>query len=50
MKHIPGTLPLKRPVDPRDIACAAVFLASAPSITGAALPVDCGQSLLFQQP
>ena len=50
MKHIPGTLPLKRPVDPRDIACAVVFLASAPSITGAALPVDCGQSLLFQQP
>jgi len=49
MKHIPGTLPLKRPVDPLDIACAVVFLASAPSITGAVLPVDCGQSLLFQQ-
>jgi len=50
MKHIPGTLPLKRPVDPLDVARAVVFLASAPSVTGAILPVDCGQSLLFQQP
>ena len=50
MKHIPATLPLKRPVDPLDVARAAVFLASAPSVTGAVLPVDCGQSLLFQQP
>ena len=50
MKHIPATLPLKRPVDPEDVARAVVFLASAPSVTGAVLPVDCGQSLLFQQP
>ncbi len=50
MKHIPATLPLKRPVAPEDIARAVVFLASARSVTGAVLPVDCGQSLLFQQP
>ena len=50
MKHIPATLPLKRPVDPLDVARAVVFLASAPSVTGAVLPVDCGRSLLFQQP
>lgn len=50
MKHIPATLPLKRPVAPEDVARAVVFLASAPSVTGAVLPVDCGQSLLFRQP
>jgi NAD(P)-dependent dehydrogenase (short-subunit alcohol dehydrogenase family) len=50
MKHIPATLPLKRPVAPEDVARAVVFLASAPSVTGAVLPVDCGQSLLSQQP
>ncbi len=50
MKHIPATLPLERPVNPLDVARAVVFLASAPSVTGAILPVDCGQSLLFQQP
>ena len=50
MKHIPATLPLERPVAPEDVARAVVFLASAPSVTGAVLPVDCGQSLLFQQP
>ena len=50
MKRIPGTLPLKRPVAPEDVARAVVFLASAPSVTGAVLPVDCGRSLLFQQP
>ena len=50
MKNIPGTLPLKRSVAPEDVARAVVLLASAASITGAVLPVDCGQSLLFQQP
>ncbi|MBR3505776.1 MAG: SDR family oxidoreductase [Lentisphaeria bacterium] len=50
LKHIPATLPLKAPVDPADIARAVIFLASAKSVTGAVLPVDCGQSLLFQQP
>ena len=50
MKRTPGTLPLKRPVAPADIARAVVFLATAQSVTGAVLPVDCGQSLLFRQP
>lgn len=50
MKHIPATLPLKRPVASEDVARAVVFLASAPSVTGTILPVDCGQSLLFRQP
>ena len=50
MKHIPATLPLKHPVAPDDVARAVVFLASAPSVTGVILPVDCGQSLLYQQP
>ena len=50
MKRIPATLPLERPVGPEDVARAVVFLASTPSVTGAVLPVDCGQSLLFQQP
>ena len=49
MKRIPGTLPLKRPADPEDVARAVVFLASAPSVTGAILPVDCGQSLVSPQ-
>ena len=50
MKRIPASLPLKRPVDPIDVARAVVFLATAPSVTGAVLPVDCGQSILFRQP
>jgi len=50
MKRIPATLPLRRPVAPEDVARAVVFLASAQSVTGAVLPVDCGQNLLFQQP
>ena len=50
MKRTLGTLPLKRPVDPADIARAVVFLATAQSVTGAVFPVDCGQSLLFRQP
>ena len=50
MKHIPATLPLKRPVSPEDVARAVVLLAASPSITGAVLPVDCGQSILRPQP
>ena len=50
MKRTPGTLPLRRPVNPEDVAHAVVFLASAQSVTGAILPIDCGQHLLFQQP
>ena len=45
MKRIPGTLPLKRPVAPEDVARAVVFLASAASVTGAILPVDCGMHI-----
>ena len=50
MKHIPATLPLRRPVSPEDVARAVVLLAASPSITGAVLPVDCGQSLRSLQP
>ena len=50
MKHTPGTLPLKRPVSPEDVARAVVLLAAEPSITGSILPVDCGRSLLPPQP
>ena len=45
MKRIPATLPLKRPVSPQDVARAVVLVAASPSVTGAILPVDCGQSL-----
>ena len=45
MKHTPATLPLRRPVSPQDVARAVVLLAASPSVTGAVLPVDCGQSL-----
>jgi hypothetical protein len=50
MKTTPGTLPLKRPVDPLDVARAVVLLASSTSITGAVLPVDCGRSIRLPQP
>ena len=49
MKRTPGTLPLKRPVSPADVADAVILLASSRSLTGSVLAVDCGQSLL-QQP
>ncbi len=50
MKRIPATLPLGRPVLPEDVARAVVLLAASPSITGAVLPVDCGQSIRLPQP
>ncbi len=50
MKRIPATLPLGRPVLPQDVARAVVLLAASPSITGAVLPVDCGQSIRLPQP
>ena len=49
MKRTPGTLPLKRPVSPADVADAVIYLASSRSVTGTVLAVDCGQTLL-QQP
>ena len=45
MKRIPALLPLHRPVSPKDVARAVVLLAASQSVTGAILPVDCGQSL-----
>lgn len=45
MKRTPAALPLERPVFPEDIAHAVILLASCSSLTGAILPVDCGQSL-----
>ena len=39
------TLPLHRPVSPQDFAEAVKFLCKCDSITGAILPVDCGQHL-----
>lgn len=47
LKRTPAALPLKRAVSPEDVASAVVWLASVPSVTGAILPVDCGQSLNF---
>ena len=40
------TLPLGRPVNPRDLADACLMLAGNSSITGSVLFVDCGQSLI----
>ena len=45
MNRPPATLPLRRAVSPEDVARAVVLLAASPSVTGAVLPVDCGQSL-----
>ncbi|MBE6362453.1 MAG: SDR family oxidoreductase [Lentisphaerae bacterium] len=40
------TLPIPRPVDVADFAQTVKFLCEADSITGAVLPVDCGQHLV----
>ena len=40
------TLPLRRPVSPQDFAAAVKFLCKCDSITGAILPVDCGQHII----
>jgi len=37
---------LRRPIDPQDVAQAAVFLASTASITGTCIQVDNGQHLV----
>ena len=44
VKTIP-TLPLKRPVALSDFTSAVMMLCTNDSITGALLPVDCGQHL-----
>lgn len=45
MEKTIATLPLKRRVEPSDLAKAVIFLLECDSITGAILPVDCGQHL-----
>ena len=37
---------LRRPIDPKDVAQAALFLANTPSITGTCIQVDNGQHLV----
>lgn len=46
MEKTSARLPLKRPPVLSDFTSAVLFLAGNRSITGAVLPVDCGQSLL----
>ncbi len=45
-----ATVPLGRRVEPDDLADAVAFLLSNDSITGAVLPVDCGQRLSGVRP
>ena len=45
MEKTIATLPLQRRVEPEDLAKAVIFLLECDSITGAVLPVDCGQHL-----
>ena len=45
MEKTIAALPLRRRVEPADLARAVIFLLECDSITGAILPVDCGQHL-----
>ena len=45
MEKTIATLPLLRRVEPADLARSVIFLLECDSITGAILPVDCGQHL-----
>lgn len=45
MEKTIATLPLRRRVEPADLAKAVIFLLECDSVTGAVLPVDCGQHL-----
>ena len=45
MKKSIAAMPLKRPVDPGDVAAAVVFLMENRSMTGAVVDVDCGMRL-----
>ena len=45
MEKTIAQLPLKRAVDPMDLARSAVFLLTCESLTGSLLTVDCGQSV-----
>jgi len=46
MAKTTATLPLRRPVGLEELAEAVFFMTVNPSITGAILPVDCGQHLI----
>jgi len=45
MEKTIAALPLRRRVEPDDLARAVLFLLSCDSVTGTVLPVDCGQHL-----
>ena len=45
MSPLSGALPLKRLVQPEDIADAAVYLATATAVTGAVFNIDAGRDL-----
>ena len=45
MEKTISALPLRRRVEPDDLARAVLFLLTCDSVTGAILPVDCGQHL-----
>ena len=45
MERTVETLPLRRRVEPADLAGSIAWLLSCESLTGTLLPVDCGQSL-----
>ena len=45
MEKTIATLPLRRRVEPADLAKSVLFLLACESVTGAVLPVDCGQHL-----
>jgi len=45
MEKTISALPLRRRVEPDDLARAVLFLLACDSVTGAVLPVDCGQHL-----
>jgi NAD(P)-dependent dehydrogenase (short-subunit alcohol dehydrogenase family) len=45
-EHAARANPMRRPIDPADVARACVFLAGTPSVTGTTLSVDNGQHLV----
>jgi NAD(P)-dependent dehydrogenase (short-subunit alcohol dehydrogenase family) len=45
-----GSLPLRRPTDPGEIAEAVRFIVSAPALTGQMLALDAGEHLAWAQP
>ena len=45
-----SAVPLARPVDPAQVAEAAIWLAQAPAVTGQTIAVDAGQRLAWRTP